>query len=319
MATKERKIKPSKPKDVSKEFISWAVFVFLVKVIVIYNIPSQAIEINGKPFLLEGVWLGADGENYLKGFSSLLTEGIFSKEAILNYWPAGYPLLILFLSLLTKSFFLGVLSLLQSVIFSFSVYFLAMQLLKTRLKNFVPIIFILLSINPTLSLSSLVLGYESLTASGFILCLAIAVKDIIEKNDKIRDSIEKIISIHRNQNNFNIINLIYEAFSDLKLKKNTYYFFIYKDNDIITTSRIIIDKKKNAEINMIHTNSKYRNLGFCKRNIEKLLSLMKDNYKKITLEVDRKNTRAIKCYMECGFTFSRINKSIDYFEMEYVP
>lgn len=142
--------------------------------------------------------------------------------------------------------------------------------------------------------------------------------DMIEKNDKIRDSVEKIISIHRNQNNFNIVNLIYEAFSDLKMKKNTHYFFIYKDNDIITTSRIIIDNKKNAEINMVHTNSKYRNLGFCKRNIEKLLSLMKDNYKKITLEVDRKNTNAIKCYMECGFTFSRINKSIDYFEMEYI-
>jgi hypothetical protein len=59
-----------------------------------------------------------------------------------------------------------------------------MQLLKTRLKNFVPIVFILLIINPTLSLSSLVLGYESLTASGFILCLAIVVKDIIEKNGK---------------------------------------------------------------------------------------------------------------------------------------
>ena len=141
--------------------------------------------------------------------------------------------------------------------------------------------------------------------------------DFIEKNEKIRNSIEKIISIHRSQNNFNIINLIYEAFEELKLKKNTYYFFIYKGNTIITTSRLIIDKKKNAYINMVHTNIKYRNLGFCKRNIEKLLSIMDDKYKKITLEVLKSNTSAIKCYMECGFIFSRINKNIDFYEMVY--
>jgi ribosomal protein S18 acetylase RimI-like enzyme len=139
----------------------------------------------------------------------------------------------------------------------------------------------------------------------------------IENNEGIRKSIENIVSMHRNQNNFNIVNLIYEAFEELKLKKNTYYFFIYKNNTIITSSRIIIDKKKNAYINMVHTNIKYRNLGFCKNNINKLLSLMENQYKKITLEVYKSNTSAIKCYMDCGFIFSKINKNIDFYKMIY--
>jgi len=184
MANKERKIRPSKPKDVKKVFISWAVFVFLVKVIVIYNIPSQAIEINGKPFLLEGVWLGADGENYLKGFSSLLTEGIFSKEAILNYWPAGYPLIILFFAFFGKSWVLTTLAIFQSIVFSYSAYFFDFQLSRTRIKKHAFLVLIFILLNPTLSLSSISIGYESLTASGFLLIVGIIIKDLIEKKDK---------------------------------------------------------------------------------------------------------------------------------------
>ena len=168
-----------------KKYFYWSVAAIFLKILIMVNIEPFRIGLSGTKFLdVSSIWLGSDGENYLKGYQALVNDGLLSQDSLLNFWPAGYPLLILFLSLLTKSFFLGALSLLQSVIFSFSVYFLAMQLLKTRLKNFVPIIFILLIFNPTLSLSSLVLGYESLTASGFILCLAIIVKDIIEKNDK---------------------------------------------------------------------------------------------------------------------------------------
>ena len=168
-----------------KKYFYWSVATIFLKILIIVNIEPFRIGLSDTKFLdVSSIWLGSDGENYLKGYQALVNDGLLSQDSLLNFWPAGYPLLILFLSLLTKSFFLGALSLLQSVIFSFSVYFLAMQLLKTRLKNFVPIIFILLIFNPTLSLSSLVLGYESLTASGFIICLAIIVKDIIEKNDK---------------------------------------------------------------------------------------------------------------------------------------
>ena len=73
----------------------------------------------------DGAWLGADGENYLTGFTGLIRDGVFSKEGILNYWPAGYPLVILFLSLLGKSWVLTSLSVFQSIIFSYAAYFFA--------------------------------------------------------------------------------------------------------------------------------------------------------------------------------------------------
>ena len=65
-------------------------------------------------------------------------------------------------------------------------------------------------------------------------------------NKDILKSIENLMSIHRNQNIFNIITLIDEALTETN--KNTYYFFIYKDNEIITSCRLIVDKKNNAYI-----------------------------------------------------------------------
>ena len=47
-----------------------------------------------------------------------------------------------------------------------------------------PYNFLLILLNPTLSLSSLVIGYESLTASGFIVMFTIIIKDLLEKNNK---------------------------------------------------------------------------------------------------------------------------------------
>jgi hypothetical protein len=156
----------------------------LIKLIISFNIPAFNIEIHGKPFLIDGIWFGADGENYLKGYVSLARDGVFSTESILSYWPAGYPLVILLFSLLGKVWVMTTLAIIQSLIFSFSAYFLASQLYKTRLKQSSYFIMILILLNPTLSLSSLAVGYESLAASGFIIALAIVVKDFVEKNEK---------------------------------------------------------------------------------------------------------------------------------------
>lgn len=138
----------------------------------------------------------------------------------------------------------------------------------------------------------------------------------IKNNKEIRMSIENLLSIHRNQNDFKIIQLLNEAFEDIN--KNTYYFFIYKDNEIVTSSRLIIDNKKKAYMNMVHTNINYRNLGFCKKQIKKFIFLIKDKYKKIILHVDKINTYAIKCYIACEFKIKKtsdISKTI--YEMIY--
>jgi hypothetical protein len=109
---------------------------------------------------------------------------LFSKDWILNYWPAGYPLIILFLSLLGKSWVLTSLSIVQSLIFSYSVYFFAAELFKTKLKKFAYLALLLILLNPTLTLSSIAVGYESLTASGLLLCVGLAIRSFVTKNDK---------------------------------------------------------------------------------------------------------------------------------------
>jgi len=171
MASKSKRARSVKQRNLAKDFMYWAISVFIIKIIIIGNVQG-------------GAWLGADGENYLKGFDDLVRDGIFSKESILNYWPAGYPLIILLLSIIGKSFVLTTLSVVQSLIFSFATYFFATQLLKTRLSNFAYLTFILILFNPTLTLSSIAVGYESLAASGSLLTLGIIIKDFVEKNDK---------------------------------------------------------------------------------------------------------------------------------------
>ena len=184
MASKSKRARMAPVRNLNKTFLYWAIAVFVVKLLIIFNIQGGNIEISGRPFFLDGVWLGADGENYLKGYEALSREGLFSKEGILNYWPAGYPLVILFLSMLGKSWVLTTLSIVQSLIFSCAVYFFVAELSKTRLKKFAYLALLLILFNPTLSLSSIAVGYESLTASGLLLCVGLVIRSFILKNDK---------------------------------------------------------------------------------------------------------------------------------------
>ena len=184
MASKSKRARMAPQRNLSKTFMYWAITVFLIKLVIIFSIAAGSINILTKPYTVDGAWLGADGENYLTGFTGLIRDGVFSKEGILNYWPAGYPLVVLFLSLFGKSWVLTSLSVFQSIIFSYAVYLFGSQLLRTRLKKFAYLVFILIILNPTLSLSSIAIGYESLTASGFLITAGLIIKDLIEKDDK---------------------------------------------------------------------------------------------------------------------------------------
>ena len=184
MASKSKRARMAPQRNLSKTFMYWAITVFLIKLVIIFSIAAGSINILTKPYTVDGAWLGADGENYLTGFTGLIRDGVFSKERILNYWPAGYPLVVLFLSLFGKSWVLTSLSVFQSIIFSYAVYLFGSQLLRTRLRKFAYLVFILIILNPTLSLSSIAIGYESLTASGFLITAGLIIKDLIEKDDK---------------------------------------------------------------------------------------------------------------------------------------
>jgi hypothetical protein len=167
-----------------RKFLLWAIAVFVIKLAIIFRIQGMNAGSGDRVYFVDGAWLGADGENYLMGYNALLKDGVFSPESILNYWPAGYPLVLLFLSILGKSWALTTLSIVQSAIFSFAAYFFASQISKTRLKKFAFLGFLLILFNPTLSLSSIAVGYESFTASGILIVVGLIIKDFTEKDDK---------------------------------------------------------------------------------------------------------------------------------------
>jgi hypothetical protein len=179
-----KQVKKVETQPIINKLLYWSIFVFIVKLIVISNISSVNFQFSdGRIFQIDNIWLGADGGNYLKGYEAMLKDGIFSSEPVLNYWPAGYPLLILLLSLLGKSWVLTTLSILQSVIFSYACFFFCRQLLNTQLRKIAFFVIIIIIFNPTLTLSSLVIGYESLVASGILISIGLILKDINEKNN----------------------------------------------------------------------------------------------------------------------------------------
>lgn len=184
MASKSKRARMAPERNLSKSFRYWSVAIFFIKLIIIFNIELVDISISDRIFPIQGIWLGADGENYITGYEALVQEGVFSQAGILNYWPAGYPLLILLLSFLGKSWVLTTLAIVQSGIFSLSAYLFANQISKTKIKKYSFLVFILILINPTLSLSSMVIGYESLAASGFLIVVALIISDLVkEKNN----------------------------------------------------------------------------------------------------------------------------------------
>ena len=116
-----------------------------------------------------GAWYAADGENYIKGLDGLLAQGFYSTEPLLSYWPAGYPLLMWPIAVLSQSTFFYLVSVIQSVFFAYATYFFTNKMAKSSLKNFAFWTAIIISFNPTLSLSSLAVGYEAPIAACFMM------------------------------------------------------------------------------------------------------------------------------------------------------
>jgi len=183
MASKSKRARLAPKRNISRALLYWAISVFIIKLIIIVNIPAGVQTSGNNSYQIDGIWLGADGENYLKGYYGLLKDGVFSSENLLSYWPAGYPLFILLLSILGKSFVLTTLSIVQSLVYSFAAYFFVSQLAKTRLRKFANLVFAMILLNPTLSLSSIAIGYESLTASCYLIVVGLIIKDFIQKDD----------------------------------------------------------------------------------------------------------------------------------------
>jgi hypothetical protein len=158
-----------KEQKLHRYLIAIPVIAFVIKLITMSNIQG-----NG--------WLGADGENYFKGVDGLYAEGLFSKADILNYWPAGYPILLWLLVLISVSKLVLLISFIQSIFFAFATYYLTRNLSKTSLAWIAIPASLLISFNPTLSLSALAVGYEAPVAACFMMVLGNVISSKINES-----------------------------------------------------------------------------------------------------------------------------------------
>jgi hypothetical protein len=141
----------------------------LRKYLIVIPLIALAIKLITMTNIPNGIWLGADGENYLTGLDGLVKDGFFSEQGLLSYWPAGYPLLMWPIAIIAEPIFFYLISLIQSTFFAFATYFFTSKMAKSSLKNFAFWTSIIISFNPTLSLSSMAIGYEAPIAACFMM------------------------------------------------------------------------------------------------------------------------------------------------------
>jgi hypothetical protein len=162
----------NQPKQSNIKFIFIPVLVFVIKLIIMGNTKN-------------GGWLGADGENYLAGVDGILKDGLFSTESKLLFWPAGYPIILAVFAKISIAKLLWITSIFQSLLYAFASYYFVERIRKTKLAPLAFATAVILAVNPTLSLSSLAVGYESPIASALLLVVAL----IFQKNYSIRNSV----------------------------------------------------------------------------------------------------------------------------------
>lgn len=163
MAKRAQKRAIVQDQKLKKKLFFVACLVLLVKLVLIFSIKG-------------GGWLGADGENYLTGLNGLLKGGFASKEPLLTFWPAGYPLLLWMLSFISVSKLIYLISLAQSILYFAASAFFVDRIRLTRLSKLAMPVALILGFNPTLSLSSLAVGYESAVASCFLITTALIIR-----------------------------------------------------------------------------------------------------------------------------------------------
>jgi len=147
--------------------IAIPLFVFLVKLIVIFNIES-------------GIWYGSDTESYIEGGNALLLQGLNSDNSKLTYLPAGYSFILFFFAKISVLNFSYILSVFQSLVFGFATFSITNTIYKLGNSRWAILSSLVISLNLTLSLSSMVIGYENLVAS----LIAFAASVLINNADK---------------------------------------------------------------------------------------------------------------------------------------
>ena len=179
MAKKIQQVNKAKSdRKMLRSLIAIPVLALFVKIIIICNIEA-------------GSWLGADGENYVTGVIGLIKDGFFSSEPKLSFWPAGYPILMWPIAAINTAHFFYVVSILQSVFFGYSTFFATREISKASIRNFAVPASLIITLNPTLSLNSLSIGYEAPVAASLLMALGFSIRILNSSNE---DQKEKVIS-----------------------------------------------------------------------------------------------------------------------------
>ena len=180
MASKSKAAQAQKSKidkKINFYLIAIPVLAFVIKLITMANIR------NAEGGFIGG-WLGADGENYLSGVDGLLSKGYLSDKSILSYWPAGYPILIWLLTMISLTYVIALISFTQTLFYAYASYYFVKQLRGTKLQPYMFLIGVLLAFNPTLSLSSLAVGYESPIAACMLMVVGLIMKSLQSPHDR---------------------------------------------------------------------------------------------------------------------------------------
>ena len=92
-------------------------------------------------------YAGSDFENYFNATNGLLKDGLFSKEPLLSYFPAGYPLFIWPIAIISLEGTQTILSVIQSIFFAYATYFFTKKLRKTEFSHLAVLSSVLISFN----------------------------------------------------------------------------------------------------------------------------------------------------------------------------
>ena len=148
------------------------------------NLRIKLFLIPAVAFLAKLIWIsqlpghglyGADGESYIAGLEGLLKDGFFSTSGTLSYWPSGYPILMWPIAALFKSNAVTVVGIIQSLIYFLACAYFVDKLTRTRLTKFTYFLALILAFNPTLSMNSVAIGYETLSAAFIIAGIALLI------------------------------------------------------------------------------------------------------------------------------------------------
>jgi hypothetical protein len=141
-----------------------------------------------KNFAPANVWFGADAESYLRAVQGLFQDGFFSTEGTLSYWPAGYPILIWIVGFIGQGSTLALIAILQSLLYFLACAFFVEEVRQSRLANFAIPLALVLALNPTLSLNTISIGYESPTSALVLAAIASLMRHSRRNSSKLIDS-----------------------------------------------------------------------------------------------------------------------------------